>query len=476
MNQWENALCFDFINMAGRVRSLGQNQTMNGSSIMKKSKRYLWLIFLSALVFSMSMVASPLLCQAATLGDVFGRIEGPGIGEIFDAVEQLSPGPVQDGVLQQLNNEENGISGSMGTEVSTIGGINVGARLAALRSGGASLISYNNGKGKYSAPFLFASNNIDFAGNADSANETFSRLGFFINGIGAYGDRDSTLKPEAYRGEPGFDFDSWGLVAGVDNRFSDQFILGAAFGYAETDADIDNDAGSLDQDGYSVLAYSTYYVNQWHIDAILNFGGSDYDANRNIRPDPEEITMENGDHINGIARSDYDGWQYGYSLGGGYDFSRSGFTCGPYVRLNYQRVRIDDYREKVEMVSGTPDVESVGLEIQDQDITSLATVVGTHISYAHSTSFGVWIPQISFSWEHEFDDNSRKVIAQYIEDTANNEFTIQTDDPDEDFFNLGLGLSAIFPHGITAFVYYETPLGLKEVTSHNFTGGVRFEF
>jgi hypothetical protein len=37
-------------------------------------------------------------------------------------------------------------------------------------------------------------------------------------------------------------------------------------------------------------------------------------------------------------------------------------------------------------------------------------------------------------------------------------------------------VSAVFSRGISAFVNYETALGLRDVTHHGFTGGVRFEF
>ena len=50
------------------------------------------------------------------------------------------------------------------------------------------------------------------------------------------------------------------------------------------------------------------------------------------------------------------------------------------------------------------------------------------------------------------------------------------DNPDTDYFNFGVGTSATFPRGISAFVDYATIWGLEDVTYHQFTGGLRMEF
>ena len=51
-----------------------------------------------------------------------------------------------------------------------------------------------------------------------------------------------------------------------------------------------------------------------------------------------------------------------------------------------------------------------------------------------------------------------------------------TDDPDRNYFNLGLGLAAQFAHGRAAFVSYETVLGRNAASSQALTLGVRLEF
>lgn len=83
-----------------------------------------------------------------------------------------------------------------------------------------------------------------------------------------------------------------------------------------------------------------------------------------------------------------------------------------------------------------------------------------------------------FEWEHEYQDDSRIVTANFAADPTPSDDTlikIRTDSPDRDFFNLGFGLSAVFPRGVSSFIYYETVLGLDDIVAHFITGGLRIE-
>jgi outer membrane lipase/esterase len=419
---------------------------------------------------------------AGNLGDVAAEIAANNasndLGQVFGVVNAMSdPGQRLD-ALQQLNNEENGAVGRLTTEASAFGLATIAARLANLRAGGASVLAFNPTR---NPPLLLASNEPVPATAAAAENDAadgFSRLGFFFHAIGATGERKSTLSPSTFDGEPGFDYDTFGFLAGADYRFTDRFILGVAFGYASTDADLDANAGDFNADGYDLMAYGTYYADRLYINEMISFGRNDYEARRNIfvngLPDPIGPPSGPG-FLAGIASADYSGSQDTVSLGGGYDINIGGLAMGPYARLDYFRTHINGYREEVRNMGGASQVDSLGLEIRDQEVNSLSTAVGGRATYSLSMPFGVLTPQISLDWQHEYADNSRDVIAQYSDDVGNSTFIIATDDPDRDYFNLGIGISAVFPRGITAFANYATPIGLDKVTSHHVTAGVRFE-
>jgi uncharacterized protein with beta-barrel porin domain len=73
-------------------------------------------------------------------------------------------------------------------------------------------------------------------------------------------------------------------------------------------------------------------------------------------------------------------------------------------------------------------------------------------------------------------NDSRSVTAKFTNDPFNTFFAIPTNAPDRDYAGVGAGLTALFKQGVSAFVNYETVLGLKDVSHHEFTGGIRVEF
>ena len=103
-------------------------------------------------------------------------------------------------------------------------------------------------------------------------------------------------------------------------------------------------------------------------------------------------------------------------------------------------------------------------------------VLGGHFSYAISTSRAVLSPQLRFEWEHEFRDGSRDIDSRFVHDPTSTSFRIGTDDPDRDFFNLGIGISATFPGQKSGFLFYETKLGHDDIKHDSLTAGMRFEF
>ncbi len=131
--------------------------------------------------------------------------------------------------LQWIAYEEAITQGTSSIETSNIQFTNIGARLATLR-GGARGLAFNI-KEKPLYKTMYASRSPGGAGSYSELS-IFSRLGFFLNGTLTLGDKDLTDR------ESGFDFDTKGIIAGSDYRLTDDFVLGAAFGYVNTGADL----------------------------------------------------------------------------------------------------------------------------------------------------------------------------------------------------------------------------------------------
>ena len=94
-----------------------------------------------------------------------------------------------------------------------------------------------------------------------------------------------------------------------------------------------------------------------------------------------------------------------------------------------------------------------------------------------SSNFGVLVPQGWVEWIHEFEDND-KVTARLIEaiDPSQTTFTLTPDPVDKNYFRLGVGVSAQFAKGRSAFIAYQGTLGLQNFGENDITAGVRLEF
>ena len=122
----------------------------------------------------------------------------------------------------------------------------------------------------------------------------------------------------------------------------------------------------------------------------------------------------------------------------------------------------------------------LGMRVADQELKSLTSVVGALATYAWSTKWGVLLPQFRAEWVHEFEDDPVEINAQFLNGpptpTANSTFRLRGDQPDKDYANIGAGISGNFAQGVSGYLAYQTPVGYSRLTSHNFSGGVRWEF
>ena len=390
------------------------------------------------------------------------------------------------GPYPTLNSSQvNGLSNMTSTQTDTMRASTVNVsyaqfatvtgRLAYLRglgSGGLALNIDNDN----TDPIMFAGPVTAAAGgntsNVQELEMLGGRLGLFLNGTYATGNQDATNL------EPGFDFDSWGVIGGADYRFTDTHFLGLALGYSWTDSDVDNNAGNVDADGYGISAYGTYYVDNFYFNAIGTYANKDYNITRNLNYTVAGVPAGSGiTTVNQKFEADPDSNEYSFSVGGGYDFNVRKFTLSPYLRLDYLSIKIDAYKEKLATPNAAPGF-GLALQVEEQTINSFTSNLGGQIYRDFGAGKSVLTPYLRAEWVHEFDNDARNITAGFINvpvGTAGNTIIIPTDDPDRNFFNFGLGLSATLPRGIMAFADWQTILGLSNVTLNQITAGLRFE-
>ena len=343
--------------------------------------------------------------------------------DLFEVCNAMQGIPSEDipAALQQVGTEEMAAQGTNATETSR--GRALLKRLAALRSG-AGGISVSGLKLGFDGKLLdagalmharsasvtpgviargstfepafrsFAAEGAPPAGGATSTEVLFpdERWGLFVNGMISFGDKDATER------EDGFDFQIPGITLGVDYRLGNDFILGGAVSYELFDGDFDTTVtvagGALQSELLSASLYTTWYSDRFYVDGLASYGQSDLEMDRRI--------VLPGDSR--VAQAETEGDQSELTVAWGYSGHRGGFDFGPTLRVSWTRVDMDEYVET--------NASGLELEMAEQSIESLVSILGGRFSWTHSMDRSVVIPQLRVEWNHEFDDDSRALTAR----------------------------------------------------------------
>ncbi len=414
--------------------------------------------------------------RSAAQQDLFDRC-GNMVGNAFQ-IEGINRAPLAKSLgltpdqlaaaVQTVANEELASTKTMATDISAAQVNSAIARLSSIRSGvrfsvaGLAIDDFD----AYAAldPRLQG----QAGGTGGAAGDSLDgKWGFFITGNYGFGNRDGTPREDA------FDYDRWGLTAGADYRVTDNLVLGGMVGYSNINSDFDTTptvaGGGVDADAWGLGLYGTYYIDNFYVDGLVSWNQTSYDIDRRIYlpigADPGTVAVQETDRM---AKGSTDSSDWTASLGAGMDFNRDNLSYGPFARLTYAQADVDGYSE-----SGA---FGLNLTVDDQNWESLTSVLGARISAALSQSWGVLVPQARLGWVHEFKNDSQTFTAFYTVDPQQNPLLALTDDPDRDYMELGIGVSAVMPGGLQAFLDYQTLLAQEYLTDNIFTLGVRAAF
>ena len=385
--------------------------------------------------------------------------------ELINAAEAGAAAQVSS-ALRAMAPEESAAQRSLGTRVANQQLQNIAARLAALR-GGATGVSMS-GLALYLGDELLPANVFaaglkqslrggaagDAIGDDRSTGWSDERWGFFLTGRLGDGAKART------ENESGFDFTTDGLTAGVDFRHSPRWVVGAALGFASTDAQIEANGGSLESDGYSLSAYSTYYWSEHgYFDTVFSYGSNDFTAARNIDYTAGGVNTQRS------GRGETSGEQLAWSLGAGYELAWArGVDTEIFARADYLDASVDGYTE-----SGA---EELALVVGEQAFDSLVLSLGTRIAKAFAQSWGVLVPQASLSWEYDTSD-AYVIAARFLHDPTGTGFSFDSDTPDRSALRAGIGVSAVLRAGTTVFVAWDMLAGRDDYDEQEWSAGLR---
>lgn len=279
-------------------------------------------------------------------------------------------------------------------------------------------------------------------------------------GVFANGQYGNTIHRGSIN-EDGFESEHRTLTAGSDYQVTDKFVAGVAFAGDGESMVIDRQGGGVDMAGYGMLAYLSYYLtNKSYIEAV-------WAAHRNKVNSTRQIAYTiNNQAFSAIAYGDSRNELASVSVGIGHEaYFRRGFTVN--VAANYDLLKTL-FNPYAEIGAGDRD-----LVFDQRDNNFGIYSLSAQATYAIRFPGGVLIPQADVIWKHEFEDDPGSVRAYYRTDPNQSKFTLYTEAPDTDYFQVNLGANYLVAGGSLGSLYFEKTVGRKGYAIYNISLGIR---
>lgn len=315
-------------------------------------------------------------------------------------------------------------------------------------------------------------------GGAADDSSIAGRWSAFADASYGYGRKDDTSDPflitPVSGSEDAFDFDGQDFTLGVDYRLNPQLVIGVLVGHTTRAVDFDSRVSivdaNIDSDGLSLLGYLLWEGERAYVTGSLGGQSISHDMRRRITyPSLNPLVAP----IDVTVKSSADSKVLLGSVTGGFNIPLGGFNIDPYLKLDYQALTIDGFRE-----AGS---SGFALRVGGQDVKSFDASLGLKVQYVFTPSFGVLVPYLRGELHKELQNDQRTISSTYAGIGTGaivpaDDFNIETDTPDDQFTIASAGFSAVFKHGLQGFVQFQRVFGLDTFTDSAITGGVRYEF
>jgi outer membrane autotransporter protein len=345
---------------------------------------------------------------------------------------------------------------------------NIADRLTALRKGarGLSLTGLNLQIDGEAVPLAELAKSIDgMLGGGASADSIErdglldARLGLWLRGNYSFGSKEATVS------DHGFDADQWGVIGGVDFRFSSRHVAGLAIGYGRSAVDFGRtDAGNLATNAVTAALYATMYSEgAFYVDAVANYLRSAHDSRRHI------AYSEAGAPVEFIADGATNGTTLGAAVTFGYDLSRGGFSIAPSAGFNYFKTGVERFREH--------GAAGLDLAFEGQDYVTATANAGLRVTYAWRLDVGVLLPQIRGEYIRELMDGAETFGVRFANDPFDETplIVVTSQVPDRSYWRIAGGFAAQFKRGISGFIEYQRLESLQHFDYADLAMGLRIE-
>lgn len=251
------------------------------------------------------------------------------------------------------------------------------------------------------------------------------------------------------------DYTMVGISAGIDYRFSEQFVAGFGLGYGRDRTDIGSNGSQSRANGYTGVLYASYEaLDNLFVDSLVGLGRLDFETMRYVP-------------VSGLfAQGQRNGTQFFGSLTASYEYGDEQSMIAPFARIGLSRTWLDGYTET--------GAGAGNLTYADQTVDSLSGHIGVRASHAVDAEWGRVIPGISVEYSHEFSGNSEPLVGYSSSGTPAFKIAASSESRDKLTLGLNLGLE-IGQATMLRFEYHGAYSGPRNL-DHTFSAhlGVRF--
>ena len=275
-----------------------------------------------------------------------------------------------------------------------------------------------------------------------------SPLSVYILASGGFGSRSST--PTSF----GYNWDGVGGTLGAEYRVSPNAFIGAAFNYANPNANL-NGRGTTDTESYQFGVYGAWVGAHFFAQGFVGGGIQQY---HNMRFGIVDIIRSNPTGSSLIA-----GGKVGYL------FDAGPFKIGPILGVTYARADIKSYTE-----SGDP---ALILTIGPQKVDTVIGSAGAQIRYPVVWNGVFWNPYLNLTVDDDFRGNGR--IIQFGAVSApliTNTWTVPNNGSQRVYGRVAGGVQADLAPNIAVTLTASRTLGRRFGDDFYGSGGLKVSF
>ena len=274
---------------------------------------------------------------------------------------------------------------------------------------------------------------------------------------------DGGLDRREGRIEAGFDADRTGLVLGAGWQPAPTISLDAGWQTFRERLDYTASDGRLDArvDG-PLLVAAWMPTAAWRLEAQADWSEGRLESRRPVR-----YALPGGESIDSEARAQTHTRRRGAAIAVRRSDSLGAIAIDSGLGLDDSRVRIAPYAE-----SGGA---GWALAVPARERRSRRIQLDTLVSAALSRPSGVWVPSLRLTAVRELDDPSRTLAVRFVDDAIGTPVRFATEEPDDQWFDIALGLSWVRPGGHSFFVEGRHRLGHRFLREQQLGVGFRIE-